>query len=289
MTDNNTELMPLVSVVLPVFNEESFISDTLECIITQNYENLEIIISDNHSSDGTASICRQFARRDRRIQLFEQSSNIGATANHCFLTRKAKGEYIIFTAGHDKWSDNYISSNVAELVCRPSAVVSYGTPYWIDEDDIPLERFSGWFDSRGLTVISRFFIVFWGKANPILGLIRRNKLPDLENYNFVGADNVILCRLALQGEFIHTVDTLFYRRQNRKPENHNQRLKRYVSDEMKISSSFLTSFFPLIRLPIELCKTVAFAQLSLVKKIMILLILLPAIPIKYFSEISINR
>ncbi|MCP3932877.1 MAG: hypothetical protein GY705_27715 [Bacteroidetes bacterium] len=168
-------------------------------------------------------------------------------------------------------------------------LISNIQPCWIDEKGLPFDRFSGWFDTRGLNIVSRFFFVFWGKPNPILGLIRRDKFPDLTNYNFVGADNVILCQLALQGEFVHTVNTMFYRRQNRQPENHEERLKRYVSDEMKICSSFFTSLFPLLRMPIELFKTVVASPSSLANKLAILCLLLPAIPIKYFSEKSVNR
>ena len=289
MVKKSNKALPLVTIVLPVYNEELFIRETLESILAQDYENIEILISDNHSSDATASLCIEFARRDQRIQFFEQSSNIGAIANHSFLASKAKGKYIILAAGHDRWTTNYISANVKALENHPSAVLSYGTPCWIDEEGVPFERFSGWYDTRGLTTVSRFFFVFWGKANPILGLIRRDKFPDMTDYNFVGADNVILCLLSLRGEFVHTVNSTFFRRQNRHPENHNERLKRYVSDEMKISTSFLTSLFPLLRMPLELCKAVLTSPLSFANKFAILLLLLPAIPIKYFTEKSANR
>ncbi len=289
MTRKNIKSRPLVSVVLPVYNEEMFIRETLESILAQDYENLEILISDNHSSDNTALLCREFAGRDQRIRCWDQPFNIGANSNHMFLSRKATGKYLVFTSGHDKWSASFISVNVNALEVHERAVLSYGTPCWIDEKGKLLDRFSGWFDTRGLTILSRFFFVFWGKPNPILGLIRREKLPDLEGYNFTGADMVILCRLALEGEFIHSVNTLFYRRQNRNPESHDERLKRYVSDEMKIGTSFLTSFFPLIRMPVELIKVVSTSPVSLANKLAIMLLLLPAMPIKYLAEKSVNR
>lgn len=288
MTNNSNVFGPLVSVILPVYNEELFIRETLESIVCQDYKNLEILISNNYSSDGTADLCREFANRDQRIKFFEQTSNIGAIANHAFLTSKAKGKYIILTSGHDKWSENYILANVKSLEDNRSALLSYGTPCWIDEKGLPFDRFSGWFDTRGLSAISRFFFVFWGKPNPILGLIRRDKFPDLTNFNFVGADNVILCRLALQGEFIHTVNTIFCRRQNRQSESHKQRLKRYVSDEMKIRNSLFTSLFPLIKMPVELFKTVMLSPVSLTEKLAILFVLLVAMPIKYFSEKQVD-
>ena len=92
MVKKSNKALPLVTIVLPVYNEELFIRETLESILAQDYENIEILISDNHSSDATASLCIEFARRDQRIQFFEQSSNIGAIANHSFLASKAKGK-----------------------------------------------------------------------------------------------------------------------------------------------------------------------------------------------------
>ncbi len=289
MVEKRNNSLPLVSIVLPVYNEEQFIGETLEGIITQDYSNLEILVSDNHSTDATASLCREYALNDRRIQFFAQPSNIGAVANHTFLANKARGKYLIFAAGHDKWSANYLTTNVKALEGRPSAVISYGTPNWIDQDGDPFDRFFGWYDTRGLPVLSRFFFAFWGKPNPILGLIRRDKLPDLAGYNFAGSDNVILCLLSLQGEFVHTVTSSFYRRQNRQFESHDERMKRYVSAELKMTNSFLTSLFPLIRMPLELIKTVFISPISLANKFMILILLLPAIPIKFFVEKSASR
>ncbi len=288
MANNSNDCIPLVSVVLPVYNEELFIKETLEGILNQDYETLEILISDNHSSDGTASLCREFARRDQRIQFFQQASNVGVTANHDFLISKAKGVYLILTAGHDKWSSNYISANVQVMEDHSSVILSYGTPRWIDETGLPFDRFSGWFDTRGMTIVSRFFFVFWGKPNPILGLIRRDKFPNLEDYNFVGADLVILCRLALQGEFSHTVNSIFTRRQNRQLEKHKERLERYTSEKMKINTSLIGSIFPLFRLPIELFRTVINSPITVLNKFAIILLLIVSIPIKYFTEMSEN-
>jgi glycosyltransferase involved in cell wall biosynthesis len=290
MVNKKGETLPLVSILLPVFNEESFIEETLEGIIKQDYRNVEILISDNHSIDNTASLCKKYAQRDKRILFFEQATNLGAIANHEFLLTKARGKYFIFSSGHDKWSSRYIVTAVESLEKYPSAVISYGTPSWIDENgESSFNRFSGWYDTRGLPTVSRFFFALWGKPNPILGLIRRENFPDMAGYNFVGADNVILCLLALQGEFIHVVSATFFRRQNRAIESHEVRLKRYVSDAVKMKTSFVTSVFPLIRMPIELIKIVFTAPISKLDKLLVLFLLLPTLPVKYFTEKNASK
>jgi len=275
---------PLVSVLVPVFNEELFLRETLESIESQDYQNLEILISDNHSSDHTVKICREYASKDPRITLFEQSQNIGVGPNHILLVGKAKGKYLMFAAGHDKWSSNFITVNVTALESHPNAVVAYGTPCWIDEKGHSFNRYSGWYDTRGLSTVSRFFFIFWGKPNPILGLFRSLTFPDLTDKNFIGADLTILCSLALKGDFIHTFESSFIRRQNRPLEDHKKRIKRYVSNDMKIKSSNFSKFFPLLLLPVRIIHTVIVSSVSKPTKILLLILLLPAIPIKYFVE-----
>lgn len=279
----------LISILLPLYNEENFLRETLAGILSQRYANIEILIGDNFSTDKTFEICQKIMGKDKRASIFRHSENIGAAGNHIFLLNKAKGKYIIFAAGHDRWSDNYIAENVKAIEGSPNAVIAYGTPCWIDQNGKIFDRHSGWYDTRGLTVISRFFTVFWGKPNPILGLIRRDCLPPLDGYKFAGADNVLLCNFALQGEFIHTSNTTFYRRQNRGQESHEQRLKRYKNNEMKISTSVFQKLFPLLRLPFELFKTVAFSSLSFPEKVLISLLLIPSMLVKYLTEKSANR
>lgn len=275
---------PLVSIIIPLYNEELFLEETLQGVLAQQYPNIEILIADNNSKDNSAAICRKLTQNDPRVSFFQHDKNIGAHGNHLFLFEQSKGKYIIFTSGHDKWSGNYIEENMRSLAENPHAVIAYGTPQWIDHNGKCFDKFAGWYDTRGLTPIARYFTVFWGKPNPILGLIKRQYLPKLEGYGFAGADMVLLCDLALQGEFIHTDNTVFYRRQNRTPESHEQRLERYKSADMQISTSSFERLFPLIWLPIELFKTVLFSSLPIPQKITLFLLLITAIPAKYFSE-----
>ncbi|MBK7769817.1 MAG: glycosyltransferase [bacterium] len=88
---------PLVSLGLPVYNGENYLRQALESLVAQTwqggrFEQLEIVISDNASTDGTAAICREFAARDPRVRYFRQGKNIGAGPNYNFVFRDPGGD-----------------------------------------------------------------------------------------------------------------------------------------------------------------------------------------------------
>ena len=76
-----TLVNPLVSIGVPVFNSIDNIERVLGCIENQTYQNLEIVISDNASSDGTSEICQKFSKSDRRCTYFRFDKNVGAPMN----------------------------------------------------------------------------------------------------------------------------------------------------------------------------------------------------------------
>ena len=80
--------MPRLSVGLPVYNGEGYLAESLEALLGQSYEDFELIISDNASTDGTADICRRYAKQDSRIRYIRQPRNIGCAPNHNYLVAR---------------------------------------------------------------------------------------------------------------------------------------------------------------------------------------------------------
>lgn len=93
--------MPLVSIGVPVYNEARFLAESLSALAEQSYRNLEIIISDNASTDQSEKICRDVAQRDSRIKYIRQTSNMGSAANFELVRARAKGRYFMWGAEHD--------------------------------------------------------------------------------------------------------------------------------------------------------------------------------------------
>jgi len=281
MENNNKDNFPLVSVAFPIFNEEEFITESIESILNQDYPKLEIIICDNASTDNTGRICEKFANMDSRISYLRHNNNIGAVKNFSFGLSKAKGEYFMWAAGHDKWSPNLISQCVQLLERFPTSTIAFGTPSWIGTEGDELKKQSGWNDTRGLNPVARFFINFWGSMNPVLGVLRRKDIPNIEKHNYVGGDLVILSALALKGSFAHAQNAYFYRRQNRPIENYSDKLARYKDKDTKVAATLICRFFPLAKLPFELLREVIRSKIDSMCKFLILCILPFSLPARY--------
>jgi glycosyltransferase involved in cell wall biosynthesis len=114
----------LVSIGIPVYNGEKTIRAAIESILKQSYKNLEIIISDNSSTDDTEKICREYQAVDSRILFFQQPKNLGLYANNAFVYSKAKGKYFSWAASDDYRSEDFIETNVEFLEANPHFVAS---------------------------------------------------------------------------------------------------------------------------------------------------------------------
>lgn len=106
-------MKPLVSVIVPVYNVEKYIDRCVNSIIQQSYENLEIILIDDGSSDNTASLCDELALSDDRITVFH-NTNHGPSFSRNFGLEKSIGEYITFID-----SDDWIENDYVEKLIQP--------------------------------------------------------------------------------------------------------------------------------------------------------------------------
>ena len=290
----NTNLaLPLVTIGVPVYNEGQFLRQSLDALVAQNYKNLELLISDNGSTDDTQSICEEFSSRFNFINYHRFNENRGIAINSSYVLDNASGKYFMWASGHDLWSNNYISECVSLLENTPDALIAFGSSEWIDEQGSNISRQYGWLDTRGLDVFSRYIMTFWGNMHPILGVINRESLTSEPIVNVPGADMIILCRLSLQGYFIHADNAKWSRREIRHELSYQDKLNRYKSEEYGMSKSILDRMLPLARLPIELIKNIFHSKLSVLVKIFLLFLLFAMFPVKYIagklSTIAYNR
>ena len=279
---------PLISIGMPVYNEERFIREALESLVSQTYGNVEIIISDNCSTDATLSISNEFSARYKNVRVVQNQQNCGAVHNFQKVYDEARGEYFMWASGHDVWDGEFLEHAVwAHEACEASIV--FGSASWIDERSCIFSKSSGWLDSRGMDDIARFYSVFWGNMNPVLGLIRCDAMKGIRLKNIVGADFLLLLELATKGDFIHSVDSRWRRREFRSEQAYKDKLKRYKSAEFKFNEGSISRFFPLLYLGFSLYSLVLKSRLKLVSKVMVLLSLPLLLPLKYISGETINR
>lgn len=94
---------PLISVITPTYNSEKYIENTIKSVLSQTYENWEMIIVDDCSKDGTRGILEQYKSLDSRIHTVFLDENQGAAVARNTALKKARGRYIAFLDGDDTW------------------------------------------------------------------------------------------------------------------------------------------------------------------------------------------
>jgi glycosyltransferase involved in cell wall biosynthesis len=114
---------PLVSICIPTRNRGASLAACLESIRQQDYEPLEMLISDNGSTDATQAIAEAAAGGDARIRYLRHERNIGLHANHNACLDMARGEFVCFFHDHDERDPRLISEYVAWLQAHPEAGV----------------------------------------------------------------------------------------------------------------------------------------------------------------------
>lgn len=107
---------PLISIVVPVYNDEPFLDECLSSIVNQKYQNLEIILVDDGSTDKSSKILDEYAKLDQRIQVFHKD-NSGVSDTRNYGLDRASGEYICFSDADDILSRDYVSY-LYNLICK---------------------------------------------------------------------------------------------------------------------------------------------------------------------------
>lgn len=102
--------MKLVTVIIPIYNVQPYLSKCIESVEKQSYKNLEIILIDDGSSDGSFSICKEFSKKDNRIKLYH-TENMGLSHARNVGLDHASGEYIVFVD-----SDDYIHKDMVNIM-----------------------------------------------------------------------------------------------------------------------------------------------------------------------------
>jgi glycosyltransferase involved in cell wall biosynthesis len=124
----------LVSIGLPVYNGARYLRSALDSLVAQDYEDFELIISDNASEDETEAICREFAARDPRVRYYRAERNMGPVWNAVRAYELARGEYFLLAAHDDLRHPECLSRCVAELERNQRALFCCMGVNFIDVD-----------------------------------------------------------------------------------------------------------------------------------------------------------
>jgi glycosyltransferase involved in cell wall biosynthesis len=208
-----------VSIGVPVFNGARYLEDCLDSLVAQRYADLEILISDNASTDRTSIICHAYCKRDPRIRYYRQQRNIGAAANYNFLVRQATGEFFKWAAHDDVCTPDFVARCVAALEASPTAVLAFGRAGFIDDGGAPLHGYDvpiRWSNHEAAFDRLREQLAIPGAALQHMctrqfGVLRRDALLRTSLIrSHPASDLVLMVELALLGGLVEVEERLFF-------------------------------------------------------------------------------
>jgi glycosyltransferase involved in cell wall biosynthesis len=214
---------PLVSIGLPVYNGERDLPRSLDCLLAQDYDNFEIIISDNASTDSTQRICEEYAARDARIKLSVNATNIGIIANFERVLEKANGSYFMWAAHDDLWSKSFVRSMVEELQAHSDASVAMSAVERLHENGSAHDVV--WFkdaaNPNSMTTFELTMALAHGSPHHlfIYGLFRRDFLRRaFKNFpTVIASDRLLMIQIAMSTRFRYADRLLHTRHINEEP------------------------------------------------------------------------
>lgn len=132
---NRNESFGLISVVIPAYNAEKTIEKTIQSAITQTYSDIEVIIVDDYSQDGTVKIATAYAKKDNRIKIFQNQANRGVAFARNRGVGEAKGDWIAFLDSDDQWDSSKLEKQSDILKKNPSCLLCFtGAAFENDEE-----------------------------------------------------------------------------------------------------------------------------------------------------------
>ncbi|MEA5622018.1 glycosyltransferase family 2 protein [Nostoc sp. UHCC 0251] len=184
--NNMTKESPLVSVIVPAYNADTFIERTLNSILTQTYINIEVLVVDDGSEDRTAEIVKSFVEKDSRVILLEQK-NAGVAAARNLAIEKSSGEYIAPIDADDIWYPQKLEKQVQYMLEGDQSLgLVYAWSVRIDENDLifgisDIEYYKNFLTVEGTVYPALLYTNFINNASA--PLIRRSCFKKVGFYN----------------------------------------------------------------------------------------------------------
>jgi glycosyltransferase involved in cell wall biosynthesis len=224
--------MAQVAIGIPVYNGARYLAAALDALLAQTFNDFEIIISDNASTDGAAEICRSYQNKDARVRYFRSDQNLGAAWNFNRAFELSSAPLFKWAACDDLHEQRFLERCVDVLYRDPAVVLSHTYAKMIDRKGEALKydpqqarfidsdgRFAPKADRNHIAEAAEPEVRFRDLLShmwwcvPSFGVIRRDAfLKTSRHGDYWGADKVFLAELALQGRFYQVPEVLFAKR-----------------------------------------------------------------------------
>jgi glycosyltransferase involved in cell wall biosynthesis len=208
---------PLVSFGLPVRNAGRDIEKVVASVLAQDHPHLELVISDNASTDDTEDVCRELARADARIAYHRQPDNVGILRNFQYVAKHARGTYFRWIGDDDTVEPSLTAKCVAAFAADPRLIlvttqISYEGP----DGDVSTAGYDG--TDLGsddpiarLREMLRLLNASHLLIDPLYAMMRRAAMVGIPRRNMLREDEVFATKLALAGPWSHVPEVLAHR------------------------------------------------------------------------------
>ena len=207
----------LVSIGLPVRNAGNRVADVVRSVLAQDHQELELLISDNASTDDTEEVCRELAKSDSRIAYHRQPRNIGLLNNFVFAIGAAKGSYFRWIGDDDRLEPGFAAKCLEVFEAdRRLLLVTTGISYTGPDGDAESAGYSGAALASAdpvdrfvemLRLLNASHLVI----DPLYGMVRRDRVAVIPRRNMLREDEVFAAKLALAGPWRHIPEVLAHR------------------------------------------------------------------------------
>jgi glycosyltransferase involved in cell wall biosynthesis len=205
---------PTVSICLPVYNGEKYLGEAIRSVLEQDFEDFELIISDNASTDRTQEICRRALEGDCRVRYFRANVNRGLARNFNRAFAVARGRYSMWIGHDDLLGRAYVRECLEVLKKDPAAVLCFANANYIDDKGNVVKQVDPNNSGAPDRPSWRFHNVLYdGMCDPVAGLMKTEVLKQTKLHGaFADSDRVLLAEMALRGRFGLVSDYLFSKR-----------------------------------------------------------------------------
>lgn len=199
--------LPKVSVGIPTYNRVAILKQAINTVLDQDYANIELIISDNASTDQTQEICEKLSCKDGRVKYVRQEYNRGPAANLEEVLHRSGGEFFMWLSDDDWIDSSYISECVKALLKEDDLSLVSGKVKYYSQDNSVYEgkRFNLLQDS-GLNRLLGYYLKV--RDNGVFyGVMRKRDLRNIVMVNTMGMDALIIATIAFLGK-VKTLDSV---------------------------------------------------------------------------------
>lgn len=221
---------PAVTIGVPVYNEEKYILKTLDSLHRQTYQNIQVIVSNNGSTDSSRQIIESFAKQDSRFSVWEQKNILNPVDHMLHLLKSADTPYFMWLGGHDMISEGYVEHCVTQLEKYPQCSLASGRIHWQREINGPYMDCNEALNTLHmpprmamLTWLWSFFSCFQFYAVYRTKIIKQVGIP-----SFYSPDIAMIADVLLRGGAVFCGEAVFYATQNRAVESMKDQIRRYA-------------------------------------------------------------